>query len=327
MPCGDGGDRERTAPFADFTSASLAVVHALREQTGLRLWMVTRVAGEELGVLTVADEGYGLAAGTVFGWSGSLCHQMVSGAGPRAAPDVGDVPAYADAQCQESLPVRAYLAAPLLLPDGALFGTLCGLDWEPHPASLAEVAPLVDLQARLLSTVLALDLASTAQRRRAERAEAEACVDPLTGVMNRRAWDRVLADEEARCGRYGHPACVLVFDLNGLKEVNDTRGHDAGDQVISRAAELLCSSVRYSDPVARLGGDEFGVLAVETDLGGGRVEAQRLQTILDAEHIAVAVGVGARTLGTTMLEAWRDADRAMYAQKRDQARARLHSVS
>ena len=89
----------------------------------------------------------------------------------------------------------------------------------------------------------------------------------------------MLTAEEARCRRYGHAACVLVLDVDGLKTINDVHGHAAGDEVLRICAQVLTTTTRDADLVARLGGDEFAVLAVETDPCGrpddGRPLARR----------------------------------------------------
>jgi diguanylate cyclase len=80
---------------------------------------------------------------------------------------------------------------------------------------------------------------------RFERAELDSLTDPLTGVGNRRAWDRLLDAEEARCRRYGSPASLVAIDLDELKQVNDADGHLAGDRLLRRAA-LEAAGVRAS---------------------------------------------------------------------------------
>ena len=84
--------------------------------------------------------------------------------------------------------------------------------------------------------------------------------DPLTGLLNRRAYERSLEEHLARGERYGHAGAVMVLDLDSFKEVNDTLGHSAGDELIVRVAGALASRLRESDTLARLGGDEFAIL-------------------------------------------------------------------
>ena len=87
--------------------------------------------------------------------------------------------------------------------------------------------------------------------------------DPLTGLHNRRSGEQRLAEEMSRAERYGRPLTVLLFDIDGLKQVNDEFGHPAGDKVIKYFAECLRKAIRGSDLAVRLGGDEFLVLLPE----------------------------------------------------------------
>ena len=283
------------APFSSFDEAAAAVLDVLRRRVGLRLWLVTRAAGEDQVVLQAdGPDDAAFSAGTVLSWSGSLCRQMVAGHGPTIAPHVADVPAYARATNRQLMDIEAYAGVPLRLGDGTVFGSLCGFDPEPQSDALLAARPAIQLAGRLLATVLDLELGRQQVMRRAERAELDATRDELTGLSNRRGWNQVLAAEEARCRRYGHPACVLVLDVNGLKTVNDAHGHAAGDEVLRTCAQVLTTTSRDADLVARLGGDEFAVLAVETDAVGGRTTAAHLRAALADAGIRAAIGVAGR---------------------------------
>ncbi|GAB7191607.1 hypothetical protein NUM3379_23150 [Kineococcus sp. NUM-3379] len=305
--------------FPDFVTAAQEVLPLLRSRTGLRLWTLMRTAGDEQVVLAAddtPDSGYDVPPGTVLSWAGSLCTRMVEGLGPAIAPRVADAEAYALAPNRRELHVEAYVGLPLRERDGTLFGTLCGFDPAPQPEALRESEEFLVLQARLLATVLDLELDRDRQRRRAQRAEEDAARDPLTGLANRRAWDAAFEAEEARCRRYGHPAAVVVVDVNGLKEANDTRGHEAGDLLLRRCAEVLLAGSRETDLVARLGGDEFGVLVVETDRAGALARVCRTREALVSAGVGAAVGLGVRGGAGSLQAAWREADEAMYADKR-----------
>ena len=305
-------------PFPDFESASTEVLRLLQSRFGLGLWMVTRAVGADQVILatrTAPDSGYEIEPGASLSWDGSLCAAMVAGQGPSIAPRAADVPAYAAAPNRAVVAIEAYAAVPLLSENGALFGTLCGFDPTPQPESLREAEPLLTLLARLLATVLRLDLERDHERRRAERAEVDAGSDALTGLANRRTWDVVLGAEEARSRRYGHPASVIVIDLNDLKTLNDTQGHAAGDDLLRTCARVLSATARDNDLVARLGGDEFAVLAVETDAAGGQATLERVRRALQQGGIPAAAGLGVRASDGTLTGAWQDADRAMYADK------------
>ena len=99
--------------------------------------------------------------------------------------------------------------------------------------------------ARILATMLESEMKSQEDARLLDRTRAEALVDELTGLYNRRGWNQLLAAEEARCIRYGHPAGVVILDLDDLKlAMNDQEGHAAGDDLLRAAAQALRESTR-----------------------------------------------------------------------------------
>lgn len=302
-------------PTHDFEAACRAVLAFLHQRLGMALWLVSRADGDDWIVLQAEDHGYGIAPGTVFHWADSFCHAMVRGQAPRVAPDAQAIAAYRDAPIAQQVPIQAYVGVPLTLADGSLFGTLCGIDPARQPDSLAQEQGLVELLADLLSSLLQAELRLAQEARRSERLALEANTDAQTQLANRRAWDGQLAREEERCRRYGHPAAVLVIDLDELKQVNDSAGHAAGDALIAQAAQALRKAARESDLVARLGGDEFGILAVECDAAGAQVLLERTRQLL-AEHLVPAsVGLASRTPGSGLQGAWKSADLRMYAAK------------
>jgi diguanylate cyclase len=301
--------------FPNFESAAGAVLEYLHERLGIDLWMVTRTEGAQSIVLDVCDQIYGVRVGQVFRWKDTFCKRMVDEDAPRAAPCVEVVPAYAAAAIGKQLQVGAYVGAPLVRGDGSLFGTLCGMNRTAKGAELERELPLVELLAQLLSTLLSTELQAIEQTRRAERAENELLTDALTELYNRRGWDFLLAAEESRCRRYGSPACVLAIDLDELKQVNDTRGHADGDDLLRLTAKALRATVREQDLVARVGGDEFAVLAVECDQAGGEALVDRLIEAFAEAGVRASVGMSTRDPARGLERAWVDADRAMYAVK------------
>jgi diguanylate cyclase (GGDEF)-like protein len=303
--------------LVDFTDACRLVLRFLRERTGMSLWMVTRVSGNEWTMLTVEDddETYGVRAGDVLTWSESFCWHMVRDRAPRVAPRSDDVPAYRDAPVGRRLPISAYVGAPLVGPDSNLFGTLCAIDPAEQPVELMDEGPLVDVLATLLGRILGLELEREAAARRAERAEVDAVHDELTRLANRRGWEQVMAAEETRCARYGDPAGIVTIDLDGLKTINDDHGHAAGDTLLRRAAFALRDSVRAQDLVARVGGDEFAVLALGADAAGVRALEGRIREGLRAADVPASVGSAVRRPDQGLAAAWAAADAAMYADK------------
>ena len=105
----------------------------------------------------------------------------------------------------------------------------------------------------------------------------EAFTDHLTALANRRRFELQLQREVVRTLRYGHPFCLLLLDIDNFKLVNDTFGHEAGDEVIRRVAKTLQAGTRGIDLAARIGGEEFGVILSETSLPGATDLAERLR--------------------------------------------------
>jgi diguanylate cyclase (GGDEF)-like protein len=305
-------------PFADFAAASRAALELLQDQLGMGLWMVTRTAGDDWIILGASNREarYAVSDGDVFRWSDSFCSRMVRGEGPNIAPCAAEVASYRDAPIARQLPIGSYVGIPLRTAAGELFGTVCAIDPEERTTALEAAAPLLDVIGRLLATVLDRDLRLGAEARRAERAEAAAMRDELTGLWNRRAWEQLRASEESRCRRYGHSACVLSIDLDGLKAVNDTEGHGAGDQLLRRAACALRNGVREQDVVARVGGDEFAVLLVECLEEQGRIVQGHHREGLDCERVSASIGFARREPVRGLDHAWSHADEAMYEEKR-----------
>ena len=312
---GPGVDLAAHGPFRGIEQAAAVVLEDLQRAVGFRFWAVTRVTGQTYVIAAVGALGFPAGTGEQLVWAETLCRQVLEGRAPRVAPDAQAVPVYGDLELVRQWRVGAYLSAPVSLDGGTLFGTVCALDPRPQPAAVAGAVGLVDRQARLLATVLAGQVHAQDAERRVERAEAQALMDPLTGLVNRRGWDLLLDREEQRCQRYGAVASVLMIDLNGLKAVNDSQGHAAGDALLRQAAGVLRAAVRSADVVARLGGDEFAVLAVETDLPAALVERDRLRDLLAAGGVPGSVGAATRTPAGGLAAAVTAADRDMYRHK------------
>jgi diguanylate cyclase len=304
------------SPSTGFRAAVEEALEGLRDRTGLGCWLLLRARGHGWAVLAIRDRHYGIGVGAELADDELPVRAMLDGRGPRVAPAVAEVDAYAAADRFRGRPVGAFAGIPVLAPDGTLLGCLCGMDPAPTRPGLAGELPTIELLGRLLGTLLDLELDRQELQGRFERAELDSLTDPLTGVGNRRAWDRLLDAEEARCRRYGSPASLVSIDLDELKLVNDADGHVAGDRLLCRAAEVIGSTKRAADVVARLGGDEFGVLAVECDEGAAAVLAERIRVALEAAGVRASVGYATRRASAGLSQAWVEADSRMYARKR-----------
>jgi diguanylate cyclase (GGDEF)-like protein len=144
--------------------------------------------------------------------------------------------------------------------------------------------------------------------------------DVLTGAYNRAYFE----EELKRLGRSRrYPISLVLADLNGLKQVNDQRGHAEGDKLIRRAAEALQASVRADDVVARVGGDEFALILPATDAAAAEQALARIRSLVDLNNkyygpttLSLALGVATGVAGSNLSDVLREADDQMYVEKR-----------
>ena len=306
-------EREWKTGAERFTAAARQVVSYLNEHTPLGDWSVSRVAGGEQVHVHVHHVDL-ISTGGRVPWTDSFCHQMVRGEG-HVIPDSTLSPAFA--ALPDSPAVRGYVGYPITDEDGSLFGIICGADAQPFLNESAVDASLVKLFSDLLSSHLLVARAADQEIRTAMLAAAAADVDALTGLMNRRSWDTIVADAQERIAAFGDLVAVAVIDLDGLKAINDTAGHEAGDDLLRRAGKALAGAAGPQDKVARYGGDEFTVLAdgIAVDKLAehfGRYQAALAEVGISGSLGYSFTGPGDRTVAT----AFREADAAMYSDKR-----------
>jgi diguanylate cyclase (GGDEF)-like protein len=148
-----------------------------------------------------------------------------------------------------------------------------------------------------------------------------AILDALTGLFNRRYIEQRLEDEIARSQRYGSALAVIMFDVDGLKQMNDKHGHTAGDRLLRAFAERLKKATRGSDASARYGGDEFLVVLSECTSENVQRVLTRLEELyvkLEYEKVAISYSAGWANyaVGESAGELLSRADAALYARKR-----------
>jgi diguanylate cyclase (GGDEF)-like protein len=142
----------------------------------------------------------------------------------------------------------------------------------------------------------------------------QAFLDDLTGLLNRRGWMEAAERELARARRADCQVGVVAIDLDGLKELNDTMGHDEGDRLIRETAGRLRSVFRQEDVIARLGGDEFSVLLLNTAADEMLDALDRLRAVTPANG-AFSAGVALGPATETFADLQRRADLALYEAK------------
>jgi diguanylate cyclase (GGDEF)-like protein len=151
-----------------------------------------------------------------------------------------------------------------------------------------------------------------------------ALTDPLTGVLNRRGFTEAVERELDRARRHDHRFALAYVDIRGLKAVNDSEGHLAGDELLRQAAGVLRDSARAHDVVGRLGGDELGVLLVEQSADGADAVVQRIEAHVSDRRKTVGLStpwdltIGTAAFpddGETFEELVETADRRLYEQR------------
>jgi diguanylate cyclase (GGDEF)-like protein len=222
----------------------------------------------------------------------------------------------------KNLEIRSILVIPISYRDEIL-GTLFLRTSMPRQVFTPDEWLFCQTAAKMAANAL-LGLAEQ-QRLKEQNAQLanQAALDPLTGLLNQRSLAVRLEQVFASAQRYSRPLSYLMVDLDGFKEVNDTLGHDGGDQALRRVAQAILQAMRKADVAARYGGDEFAILLPETDAYGAFVEAERIrraveQIRLDHSHL-LSVSVGTATFPAPTTETkedlMRNADQALYQAK------------
>lgn len=149
-------------------------------------------------------------------------------------------------------------------------------------------------------------------RQKIDRLRADADLDSLTGLANRRRFRVALAREVERWRRYRVPCALLMLDIDHLKRINDQFGHPMGDAVIRQIAQTLKEVSRDNDTAARLGGEEFALLLAGVDLQKAALAAERLRTVLSGRRVD-GVGTVTVSMGVASCPESATSERTLYS--------------
>jgi diguanylate cyclase (GGDEF)-like protein len=177
-----------------------------------------------------------------------FCPHAILASRTMVVPDARDDIRFHDNPLVATDPgIRFYAGHPVSGPGGEVLGTLCVIDDKPRAAADFDAEALAEFAAMVEAEVASLSLAIG---------------DELTGLSNRRGFEMLGERLVRAAGRLDLPLSIIYADLDNMKPINDTYGHESGDQALVEVADVLSSTLRASDLVARLGGDEFCALLV-----------------------------------------------------------------
>jgi diguanylate cyclase (GGDEF)-like protein len=176
----------------------------------------------------------------------------------------------------------------------------------------------------LLVTVIVVAIVSVALRRYQARITALATTDQLTELLNRRGFDLLASQALQEARRNQSQLCALMLDLDNFKELNDSHGHQAGDQVLRGFARNLRDDLRQADILCRWGGEEFALLLKDTSVEQARVLAQKIRQRTEQSefeyngstlHVTTSIGLAQLHTDESLEQLLARADRALYRAK------------
>ena len=177
---------------------------------------------------------------------------------------------------------------------------------------------------KLTEKIAKMEVDSEHLRSHLEETKQQALTDVLTGLPNRHAYEVRLAEELARCRRYNTDLCMVVWDVDKFKVINDSYGHAAGDRVLKVIAGKLNECTRETDFLARFGGEEFVLLLPGTDLDATKLVAEKLRETVSGTpfhfrdtdvSVTVSGGIAQLHKDETTSSLFERADKALYSAK------------
>lgn len=313
----------------DLESLTRPMLELLEAVTGLESTYLTTIdhaAGQQRILFSRNSKMLTIPEGLSVPWGDTLCKRAME----EDRPYTDNVAEHwGDWDAAKALGIKTYLSQPVSNADGSVYGTLCAASGDSVPLRAGAIDVLAKF-AKLLAQQVERERALRQAKTENAELTAHAMTDPLTGLTNRRGMEAELKRMLARTERDGSAIVVAFIDLDGFKAINDTYGHDVGDQFLIHIARRLTAAVRPGDLVARAGGDEFIVLAQSSGPADGLRERLETATIgpfafkhCDLQYGGASVGVARTSPGDhDISEILKDADAAMYEAKRARKAAR-----
>lgn len=305
---------ERSLRTLDYQTCLNTIVQVVRKHFNVSYVSLFLLSGEQL--QAVAADGWVLSENrTTLNIGEGITGWVAKHSQPALVNDVEKDPRYYAAFPS----IRSEIAIPLIVANQCI-GVL-DLESEMPNAFSREDLELLELIAS--SAAVAMQNARIHQEQ-----QILAITDSLTGLYNRRKFFEVANTELERSRRFNRPLSILMIDLDHFKEYNDTYGHQSGDELLTRLANELSSSLREFDTLARYGGDEFVLLLPEIDEENAQKVARRLISLLEDMRVTIEKSNGSQTHltmsvglacfpkhGTDLSSLIKAADRALYKAK------------
>ena len=246
---------------------------------GLAFAMISRITDDRYEVMHARTPGDVIEPGQVFDFHDTYCELTLAADGPVGFHQAS-TSHYCEHPCYEKFQLEAYIGAPLIV-DGERYGTLSFSSPDPMPMPFTDGDRSV---VALFADWIGNEMARLEEERRQSELEAElrrlATTDPLTEVCNRRAFMDLSGNCFDLARRYKRPMSIIIADIDHFKVINDTNGHEAGDEALRFFAGILKHTLRTVETIGRIGGEEFAILLPETSQDQAALAAERIANAL-----------------------------------------------
>jgi diguanylate cyclase (GGDEF)-like protein len=278
------------------------------------------------------DQGPAIAIGEATDFR--FLRQVAETSDPLIIPNVEHHPVFAQLLLKGQHTVRGFAAIPIVSSHQSIHAAICILDTKPLMLSASDLDDLASLGRSIGQDIdramtAGKDPLRSASRTASTEVDSEemkalqhlAATDPLTGLSNRRGGERFIANEISRAKRERRPLSCVLIDLDRFKQVNDTFGHQAGDQLLRDVSNLLKRTVRAYDILVRWGGEEFLLVLPGVDRDLARVLAERVRIAVEAldTHglgpVTLSAGVAVFDNDYDFAATLKTADRRLYQAK------------